>query len=122
MKLLGDGGKRRFPFPKEDRLLKRSAFLRLTRNGKRRQNGQFILCYAPSEEKRPRVGITVTKKVGDAVRRNRIKRLCREFFRHHRQEISRAWDINIIAKRDAAKNDNRVLIESLDALFKLMMR
>ena len=115
------GGTRRFAFPKTDRLLKRSAFLRLKQKGKRRQNGLFILCYMPSAAKGPRVGITVTKKVGGAVRRNRIKRVCREFFRHHRHELEMAWDINIIAKREAGNSANGVLNASLGALFKPMV-
>lgn len=47
----------------------------------------------------PRLGITVTRKVGNAVRRNRIKRLVREWFRKSGQGLG-AWDFNVIVKRD----------------------
>jgi ribonuclease P protein component len=46
-----------------------------------------------------RLGITVTRKVGNAVRRNRIKRLVREWFRCRQQELS-PCDLVVIAKRD----------------------
>lgn len=49
-----------------------------------------------------RIGITVSRKVGNAVRRNRVKRMVRENFRRMRSRMTGAWDINIIAKKDAA--------------------
>lgn len=47
-----------------------------------------------------RLGITVTRKVGNAVRRNRIKRVVREVFRRNRQAFPAA-DLVFVAKRDA---------------------
>ena len=46
-----------------------------------------------------RLGITVTRKVGNAVRRNRIKRLVREWFRSRQRELA-PCDLVVIAKRD----------------------
>ena len=46
-----------------------------------------------------RLGITVTRKVGSAVRRNRIKRLAREWFRSRSREFG-SCDLVLIAKRD----------------------
>jgi ribonuclease P protein component len=43
--------------------------------------------------------------VGNAVRRNRIKRLIREFFRLHKAHFSQGYDIVIIAKKDASYLD-----------------
>ena len=57
----------------------------------------FIL--ARSDAQGARLGITVTRKVGNAVRRNRIKRLVREWFRHCGAELG-ARDIVVVAKRD----------------------
>jgi ribonuclease P protein component len=40
-----------------------------------------------NEQGRPRLGITVTRRIGGAVRRNRAKRLLREIFRRHKAEL-----------------------------------
>ena len=42
----------------------------------------FVLFAVPGAGRRSRLGITATKKFGDAVARNRIKRVVRELFRH----------------------------------------
>jgi ribonuclease P protein component len=49
-----------------------------------------------------RLGLTVTKKVGNAVVRNRIKRLVREWLRLHGW-VPQGWDIVLVAKDSAAR-------------------
>jgi ribonuclease P protein component len=50
---------------------------------------------------RPRLGLVVTKRLGKAVLRNRMKRLLREFFRRHQTGLPAA-DLVIMAKKGAA--------------------
>lgn len=50
-----------------------------------------------------RLGVTVTRKVGKAVQRNRIKRLVREAFRRERRTFADGLDLVWVAKRDAVK-------------------
>jgi len=64
-----------------------------------------------------RLGITVTKRVGNAVKRNRIKRLCREYFRLNRNRLDGNWDINIIAKKEASAIASKEVFKSLKAMF-----
>ena len=100
--------------------MKRGEFLRIARLGKRVQNRHFIAVYSPADRERTRLGITVTKRVGNAVTRNRIKRLVREYFRKHRHHIKGKRDINIIAKKEAATISPEKTIQSLQQVFEKM--
>ena len=75
-------------FPKENRLRKRNEFQRVYAKG-RRIKGRFMTAFIlPSETSFQRIGVTATKKaVGNAVRRNRSKRLLREVFRLSKLEL-----------------------------------
>ncbi len=85
-------------FPKAFRLTKRRQFLTCYRYGHKYFSLNFILYVLPHKQREFRVGITVTKKVGKAVKRNRIKRLLKEFFRLYQNQIIDA-DIVVVAKR-----------------------
>jgi len=96
-------------FPKADRLLKRSEFVRLTRSGHRTQNQAFIAAWQKTSTDRSRLGVTVSKKVGGAVVRNRIKRIARETFRTNKNLLGTGYDVNLIAKKSAARLPNQEL-------------
>jgi len=49
-----------------------------------------------------RFGLTVSRKVGGAVVRNRVKRWLREAVRHERSSVLGGWDVVIVAQPDAA--------------------
>ena len=104
-------------YQKQDRLLKRPEYLKLSEEGQRLFSRYFIVVYASGKHSVSRLGITVTKKIGPAVVRNRLKRLCREYFRFHRDELDAVVDINIIARRAAAQAANDELTKSLAKLF-----
>lgn len=110
----------RFSFTKADRILKRSEFIALSKSGRRVQNADFIAYFLPAQYNQSRLGVTVTKKVGQAVERNRIKRLVREFFRLNRHCFSGKWDINIIAKRQSAGISSEKAYRSLQKIFDLI--
>jgi ribonuclease P protein component len=105
-------------FTKKDRLLKRSDFLALSLNGTKVHNKHFVLIYSNNENRVSRLGITVTKRVGKSVMRNRIKRCCREFFRLNRCIIPGQRDINIIAKKNALALDSKQMFQTLENIFK----
>jgi len=112
----------RFSFTKADRILKRSEFIALSKLGRKVQNTDFIAYFLPGQHDQSRLGITVTKKVGQAVERNRIKRLVREFFRLNRRCLSGRWDINVIAKRQSAGITSEKAFRSLQNLFDRISR
>ncbi|MBA3019414.1 MAG: ribonuclease P protein component [Desulfobacteraceae bacterium] len=89
-----------FSFTRADRILKHSDFLRISRYGRKLTNRYFVVIFCPGQFKRTRLGVTVSKKVGHAVERNRIKRIFREYFRLNRHKITGFWDINIIARKE----------------------
>ena len=112
----------RFSFTKADRILKRSEFIALSKLGRKVQDTDFIAYFLPGQHDQSRLGITVTKKVGQAVERNRIKRLVREFFRLNRRCLSGRWDINVIAKRQSAGITSEKAFRSLQNLFDRISR
>ncbi len=112
----------RFTFKKADRILKRSDFVTLSRKGRKLQNDVFIAVVLPGSTDRSRLGITVTRKVGNAVKRNRIKRLVREFYRRRLYPLSGIWDINIIVKQKAAQLPSELIYSALNSLFDQLAR
>ena len=104
-------------FTKNDRLLKRADFLRLSKSGKKVQNRQFIAYICKNECGRCRIGLTVTRKVGNAAKRNRIKRLAREYFRQNRHIFRDHWDISLIAKKESVDISNKALFSALESIF-----
>lgn len=91
-----------YSFPKACHLRKSSDFQRVRQGGKRRHTSNFIIVVLHRSNSLTRLGLTVSRKVGGAVQRNRVKRLVREFFRNHFHRLPVSVDISIIAKIGAA--------------------
>ena len=106
-----------FTFAKDDRLLRRSEFLNLAQNGVKVQNRYFIAYTGSNDLNRCRLGITVTRKVGKAATRNRIKRITRNYFRLNRYSLQYSRDISIIAKKAVADAPGWSAVLSLENLF-----
>ena len=92
------GGER---FSKRARLTRRSEFLSLSRQGKKVYTSHFVVLSKTNDKGENRLGVTVSARVGNAVIRNRIKRLLREFFRRHSRELSSPQDFVVIARKGA---------------------
>jgi ribonuclease P protein component len=89
-----------FAFPPGLHLKKPSEFRAVFDRGVKRHTRGFILFRAANTLQRPRLGVSVSRKIGGAVVRNRVKRLVREAFRLN----WRSWELSgsdlvVIAKR-----------------------
>ncbi|MDA8140118.1 MAG: ribonuclease P protein component [Desulfobacteraceae bacterium] len=109
---------RGYSFSDADRLLKRHQFVYLADHGKKVQNQYFVGFFESSRVERCRLGITVSRRVGKAVTRNRIKRVVREYFRINRSIFKHLWDIHLIAKKEAAACNTRSTMMALEQIFK----
>ena len=89
-------------FGKHVRICKRRDFLAVYQQGVRSHSENFTVIVSRNQTGISRLGVTVSKKVGNAVQRNRIKRLIREFFRLNRSRLSTPQDIIVIAKKDSS--------------------
>jgi len=88
-------------FTKSERLLKRREYLQLSERARKVHTQHFIVIRGDVGGHPTRLGITASRKTGNAVARNRSKRLIREFYRLHKGLFSLS-DYNIIAKPGAA--------------------
>jgi ribonuclease P protein component len=97
------GGTTSFRFPKERRLRARREFVAVQDNGRRVHTPHFVLIVAkgPDTAAPSRLGVTVTKKIGNAVERNRVKRLVREAFRLDPGFLPAGVDLVVVAKDGA---------------------
>ena len=107
-----------FSLRKDERLRLKKDFLRIVKQGRRYSTKNFlIIIYSQKLEKR-RLGVSVSKKVGKAVERNRVKRLLREFFRLNKTILPVSCDILLIAKPGAKKLSYHQILSELSGFFK----
>ncbi len=100
-------------FRKDERLRKRSDFLKTQRKGQRR-SGKYMVVYAcPNGTDFARIGLTVARKVGNAVIRNIWKRRLRDTFRLHKSELPTGFDFVVIVKAGFEPVSVQVLKEEL---------
>ena len=111
-------------FQRADRILGTRDFVRVTKTGKRGTSKSFVVVMAPRiedpsenfDEKQSRLGVTVSKRVGNSVTRNRLKRRIREWFRHAREVLPDGSDIVVIARRAARDLSSSKIAAVLDRM------
>ena len=106
-------------FPKNHRLLKQSEFDEVFRGSVFAANETLVAQAVASETPGIRIGLSVSRKVGNAVVRNRWKRLIREAFRQQRAELEAAFmtsgqGLNLVVRpRKGATCDHALIQKSL---------
>ncbi len=106
-------------FTKSARILSSADYRRITGPGRKSVSSHFLLFVLLGVDvKEPRLGMTVSKKVGNAVVRNRIKRTIREFFRKNRSRLDPSFECVVIARPRAGKTSNAELTIGLSKLFR----
>ncbi len=88
------------PWPQSSRIRRRSEYTACYAANCKFFSQYFVLFVCKQEGLDWRVGLAVTKKMGNAVRRNRIKRILREFFRLHGHIMPHGIDIVVVPKKN----------------------
>jgi len=106
-----------YTFTKADRIRRPGEYRTLSKNGKRHYSDHFIIISRKNQIFRSRLGVTVSKKVGKAVTRNKIKRIIRETFRLNRSRLPEQVDMNVVAKVSSGKIETGQLQKHLMRCF-----
>ena len=82
----------------QERIRKQSDFARIYKNGSRYRGRYFNLVYLTSDLNHSRMAAVASKNVGNAVKRNRVKRWMRALFRRNKCLLNASLDLIMIAK------------------------
>ena len=99
---------------KINRLKSNDDFQNVFKYGKSFANRQLVLYYLPKQDQLDfRVGLSVSKKIGNAVVRNKIKRSLRQAIHELEEEIKREYDLVIIARQPVKEMNFHQIKKSL---------
>ena len=108
-------------FPRRFRVRRRTDFERVYRHAAYAADGVLVVRGCPNGLDCSRLGLSVSRQVGNAVVRNRWKRLIREAFRRHRVRLPAGFDLVVRPKRGAVA-DAQAIAASLPELVRKLTR
>lgn len=105
------------------RLSRSAEFERVYRQGRSSANRHLVLYTFPNPgTARPRLGLSVSRKVGGAVERNRVKRLLREAFARAEPELAPGQDVVLVARPAALELVEREGLRGVEASLTELIR
>ncbi|MBG9454338.1 ribonuclease P [Lysinibacillus sphaericus] len=105
---------------KRQRVKKNDDFQKVFKKGKSFANRQFVVYFLEKEGQTEfRVGLSVSKKLGNAVTRNQIKRYIRQSIHELKDEVKQNMDYVIIARQPAATMDFHEVKQSLQHVLRI---
>ena len=97
-------------------LRKRAEFVQVQNKGKRHRGRSLLLMVYPNESDKSRIGLTVSRKVGNAVVRNRVRRRLRESIRANPERFASGQDYVFIARARSARAGSSTLHKEVEWL------
>ena len=100
-------------------LKKNHLFSNVYNNGKSRADRFLVMYILENSMDENRIGVSVSKKVGNSVVRHRLKRLVKEAYRLNESSFEKGFDIVIIARKESADQGFKTIEHTLMKLAKL---
>ena len=107
-----------FTFPRHERLTRRSDYQDVYEHGEKSVGRGFICFVVRREGVGRKFGLAVSRKVGKAVVRNRVKRYIREIYRTRRPQLISGVSMVIVARPSAAALNFSESADAIDRLFR----
>jgi ribonuclease P protein component len=102
--------------PKDNRLRRKQEFAQVFAQAKKRHGPHLLFLTRENGSGHSRLGLTVSRKVGNAVARNRVKRLLREAFRRVKQDLHPSLDLVVIARKGATDLNYETVLKAMRSM------